>query len=323
MSAHGGGKAILAAFLANMGIALAKLIGWLLSGSASMLAEAVHSIADSSNQVLLFIGGKTSRRHADRQHPFGYGRDRYVYAFVVGIILFSVGGLFSVYEGVEKLTHPHELSEDWWWLPIVILVVAIVLEGFSLRTAIGEANQVRPEGQSWWQFIRRSRSPELPVLLLEDTAALIGLVLALSGVSASVITGDPIYDALGTLAIGILLILVAIVVGVEMKSLLVGEGATNEQLDDIIRAIEAGDDVEKLIHIKTLYLGPEELLVAAKIGVPVDKPLGVVARDIDEIEERIRAAVPHARVIYLEPDVYRRAEGDKPPTEAFVFPSSD
>lgn len=323
MSAHGGGKAILAAFLANMGIALAKLIGWLLSGSASMLAEAVHSIADSSNQVLLFIGGKTSRRHADRQHPFGYGRDRYVYAFVVGIILFSVGGLFSVYEGVEKLAHPHELSEDWWWLPIVILVVAIVLEGFSLRTAIGEANQVRPEGQSWWQFIRRSRSPELPVLLLEDTAALIGLVLALSGVSASVITGDPIYDALGTLAIGILLILVAIVVGVEMKSLLVGEGATNEQLGDIIRAIEAGDDVEKLIHIKTLYLGPEELLVAAKIGVPVDKPLGVVARDIDEIEERIRAAVPHARVIYLEPDVYRRAEGDKPPTEAFVFPSSD
>ncbi|GGF37743.1 transporter [Microbacterium sorbitolivorans] len=323
MSAHGGGKAILAAFLANMGIALAKLIGWLLSGSASMLAEAVHSIADSSNQVLLFVGGKTSRRHADRQHPFGYGRDRYVYAFVVGIILFSVGGLFSVYEGVEKLTHPHELSEDWWWLPIVILVIAIVLEGFSLRTAIGEANEVRPEGQSWWQFIRRSRSPELPVLLLEDTAALIGLVLALSGVTASVMTGDPVYDALGTLAIGILLILVAIVVGVEMKSLLVGEGATNEQLDDIIRAIEAGEDVEKLIHIKTLYLGPDELLVAAKIGVPVDKPLGVVARDIDEIEERIRAAVPQARVIYLEPDVYRRAEGDKPPTEAFVFPSSD
>ena len=323
MSAHGGGKAILAAFLANMGIALAKLIGWLLSGSASMLAEAVHSIADSSNQVLLFVGGKTSRRHADRQHPFGYGRDRYVYAFVVGIILFSVGGLFSVYEGVEKLTHPHELSEDWWWLPIVILVVAIVLEGFSLRTAIGEANQVRPEGQSWWQFIRRSRSPELPVLLLEDTAALIGLVLALSGVTASVVTGDPVYDALGTLAIGILLILVAVVVGVEMKSLLVGEGATNEQLDDIIRAIEAGDDVEKLIHIKTLYLGPDEMLVAAKIGVPVDKPLGVVARDIDEVEERIRAAVPQARVIYLEPDVYRRAEGDKPPTEAFVFPSSD
>jgi len=323
MSAHGGGKAILAAFLANMGIALAKLIGWLLSGSASMLAEAVHSIADSSNQVLLFIGGKRAGRHADRSHPFGYGRERYVYAFVVGIILFSVGGLFSVYEGVEKLTHPHELSEDWWWLPIVILVVAIVLEGFSLRTAIGEANQVRAQGQSWWQFIRRSRSPELPVLLLEDTAALIGLVLALAGVTASVATGDPIYDALGTLAIGVLLILVAIVVGVEMKSLLVGEGATADQLDAIIHAIESGDEVEKLIHIKTLYLGPEELLIAAKIGVPIDKPLGAVARDIDEIEVRIRGAVADARVIYLEPDVYRRADADKPPTEAFVFPSSD
>ena len=323
MSAHGGGKAILAAFLANMGIALAKLIGWLLSGSASMLAEAVHSIADSSNQVLLFIGGKRAGRHADRAHPFGYGRERYVYAFVVGIILFSVGGLFSVYEGVEKLTHPHELSDDWWWLPIVILLVAIALESYSLRTAIREANQVRSKGQSWWRFIRRSRSPELPVLLLEDTAALIGLVLALAGVSASVITGDPIFDALGTLAIGVLLILVAIVVGVEMKSLLVGEGATAEQLDTIIRAIESGDDVEKLIHLKTLYLGPEELLVAAKIGVPVNKPLGDVARDIDEIEVRIREAVPDARVIYLEPDVYRRPDADKPPTEAFVFPSSD
>jgi len=323
MSAHGGGKAILAAFLANMGIALAKLIGWLLSGSASMLAEAVHSIADSSNQVLLFIGGKRAGRHADRAHPFGYGRERYVYAFVVGIILFSVGGLFSVYEGVEKLTHPHELSADWWWLPIVILVVAIVLEFFSLRTAINEANQVRVKGQSWWQFIRRSRSPELPVLLLEDTAALIGLVLALAGVSASVITGDPVFDAIGTLAIGVLLILVAIVVGIEMKSLLVGEGATADQLDTIIHAIESGDDVEKLIHLKTLYLGPEELLIAAKIGLPTDKLLGDVARDIDEIEGRIRAAVPDARVIYLEPDVYRRPDADKPPTEAFVFPSSD
>ncbi|GGO66877.1 transporter [Microbacterium nanhaiense] len=323
MSAHGGGKAILAAFLANMGIALAKLIGWLLSGSASMLAEAVHSIADSSNQVLLFIGGKRAGRHADRAHPFGYGRERYVYAFVVGIILFSVGGLFSVYEGVEKLTHPHELSADWWWLPIVILVVAIVLEFFSLRTAINEANQVRVKGQSWWQFIRRSRSPELPVLLLEDTAALIGLVLALAGVSASVITGDPVFDAIGTLAIGVLLILVAIVVGIEMKSLLVGEGATADQLDTIIHAIESGDDVEKLIHLKTLYLGPEELLIAAKIGLPTDKLLGDVARDIDEIEGRIRAAVPDARVIYLEPDVYRRSDADKPPTEAFVFPSSD
>ncbi|HLS92705.1 MAG TPA: cation diffusion facilitator family transporter [Microbacterium sp.] len=323
MSAHGGGKAILAAFIANMGIAVAKFIGWLLSGSASMLAEAVHSVADSSNQVLLFLGGRKAKREADREHPFGYGRERYVYAFVVGIILFSVGGLFSVYEGVEKLTHPHEISGTWWWLPIVILVVAIGLETYSLRTAVKEANGVRTRGQSWWQFIRRSRSPELPVLLLEDSGALLGLVFALAGVSLTVITGNPVFDALGTLAIGLLLIVIAIVVGVEMKSLLVGEGATSAQLDQIIMAIESGDEVEKLIHIKTLYVGPEELMVAAKIGLPVEKPLGAVARDIDEVEQRIRAAVPDARIVYLEPDVFRRVEGEKPTTEAFVFPSSD
>ncbi|MGO3174508.1 MAG: cation diffusion facilitator family transporter [Microbacterium gubbeenense] len=323
MSAHGGGKAILAAFLANMGIAIAKLIGWLLSGSASMLAEAVHSIADSSNQVLLFVGGKRAKRHADQEHPFGYGRERYVYAFVVGIILFSVGGLFSVYEAIDKFRHPHELSETWWWLPIVILSVAIVLEGFSLRTAIRESNGVRDQKQSWWQFIRRSRSPELPVLLLEDSAALLGLFFALAGVTTSVITGDPIYDAAGTLAIGVLLIAVAAIVGIEMKSLLVGEGATRVQLTDIIHAIESGDDSPKVIHIKTLYVGPEELLVAAKIGLAVEKPLGAVARDIDEIEQRIRAHVPEAKIIYLEPDVYRDVTGEKPTTAAFVFPSSD
>ena len=323
MSAQGGGKAILAAFLANMGIAAAKLIGWLLSGSASMLAEAVHSIADSSNQVLLFLGGKRAQRQADASHPFGYGRERYVYAFVVGIILFSVGGLFSVYEAIDKFRHPHEISSTWWWLPIVILVVAIVLESLSLRTAIKEANGVRDQKQTWWQFIRRSRSPELPILLLEDSAALLGLVFALAGVTATVATGDPLYDAAGTLAIGVLLVVVAAVIGIEMKSLLVGEGATKVQLTDIIHAIESGDDAPKVIHIKTLYVGPEELMVAAKIGLPVEKPLGAVARDINEIEQRIRSHVPQARIIYLEPDVYRDTTGEKPTTAAFVFPSSD
>lgn len=323
MSAHGGGKAILAAFIANMGIAVAKLIGWLLSGSASMLAEAVHSVADASNQVLLFIGGKVAKREADREHPFGYGRERYVYAFIVGIVLFSLGGMFSVYEGINKLVHPHALNEDWWWLPIVILLVGIALELYSLRTAVVEANAVRDRGQSWWQFIRRSRSPELPVLLLEDTGALVGLVFALTGVSLTVVTGDPLFDALGTLAIGVLLVVIAIVVGIEMKSLLVGEGATKAQLDKIIGAIEVGAEAPKVIHIKTLYVGPEELLVAAKIGLHDEKPLGAAARDIDEIEQRIRAAVPHARIIYLEPDVYRSVSGERPDTEAFVFPSSD
>jgi cation diffusion facilitator family transporter len=323
MSASGGGKAIIAAFLANMGIALAKLVAWLLSGSASMLAEAVHSIADSGNQILLLLGGRKSRREADRAHPFGYGRERYVSAFVVSIILFSLGGLFAIYEGVDKLRHPHELDERWWWLPLVVLVVAIGLESFSLRTAVKESNLVREKDQSWVSFIRRSKAPELPVVLLEDAGALTGLTFALLGVGLTVITGNSVFDALGTLMIGVLLVLIAIVLGIETKSLLVGEGASNADLDLIVDAITRGDAVEKLIHIKTLYLGPDELMVAAKIALSADKSVREAADDIDEIEERVRAAVPAARVIYIEPDVYRPAIDPEPPTDAFVLRSSD
>lgn len=323
MSASGGGKAILAAFLANMGIALAKLVAWLLSGSASMLAEAIHSLADSGNQLLLMLGGRKARRRADREHPFGYGRERYVYAFVVSIILFSVGGLFAIYEGVDKLTHPHALDEVWWWLPLVVLVIAIVLESFSLRTAVRESNHVRPKGQSWIQFVRRAKAPELPVVLLEDVGALTGLVFALLGVGLTVITGNPLFDALGTVMIGVLLVLIAVILGIETKSLLVGEGATDADHDRIVDAILAGDEVEKLIHIKTLYLGPDELMVAAKIALPSDKAVRAAADDIDAIEARIRAAVPAARVIYLEPDVYRPALDPQPSTDAFVLRSED
>jgi cation diffusion facilitator family transporter len=323
MSASGGGKAILAAFLANMGIALAKFIAWFLSGSASMLAEAIHSVADSGNQLLLMLGGRKAKKMADRDHPFGYGRERYVYAFVVSIILFSVGGLFAIYEGVEKLTHPHGLDEQWWWLPIVVLVVAIGLESFSLRTAVRESNHVRGRGQSWVSFVRHAKAPELPVVLLEDVGALIGLVFALFGVGLTVITGNPVFDALGTLMIGTLLIVIAIVLGIETKSLLVGEGATEADHQRIVAAITAGPEVEKLIHLKTLYLGPDELLVAAKIGFAADAPLAHVAADIDRVEARVRAAVPAARVIYVEPDIYRPGEDPAPPTSEFVIKSAD
>ena len=323
MSASGGSKAILAAFLANMGIALAKFIAWFLSGSASMLAEAIHSVADSGNQLLLMLGGRKAKKEADRAHPFGYGRERYVYAFVVSIILFSVGGLFAIYEGVEKLTHPHELDQQWWWLPIVVLVVAIMLESFSLRTAVRESNHLRAKGQSWVSFVRHAKAPELPVVLLEDVGALIGLVFALFGVGLTVLTGDPVYDALGTLMIGTLLIVIAIVLGLETKSLLVGEGATDADHERIVDAIADGPEIEKLIHIKTLYLGPDELLVAAKLGFAVDAPLGHVASAINRVEERIRAAVPAARVIYLEPDIYRPAADATPPTSEFVIRSTD
>ena len=321
MSASGGGKAILAAFLANMGIALAKFIAWFLSGSASMLAEAIHSVADSGNQLLLMLGGRQAKKKADREHPFGYGRERYVYAFVVSIILFSVGGLFSIYEGIDKLTHPHELENAW--IPITVLVVAIVLESFSLRTAVKESNHIRAKGQSWVSFVRHAKAPELPVVLLEDIAALTGLVFALFGVGLTVITHNSVFDAIGTLMIGTLLILVAITLGIETKSLLVGEGATDADHDRIVDAINDGPEVEKIIHIKTLYLGPDELLVAAKLGFASDAPLVHIASAIDRVEARVRAAVPAARIIYFEPDVYRPGDDATPPTSEFVIKSAD
>ncbi len=320
MSASGGGKAIIAAFLANMGIAAAKFVAYFVSGSASMLAEAIHSLADSGNQLLLMLGGRKARRKADVEHPFGYGRERYVYAFVVSIILFSVGGLFSIYEGVEKLTHPHELENVW--VPLTVLVIAIVLESVSLRTAIKESNHVRAKGQSWVAFVRHAKAPELPVVLLEDVAALTGLAFALLGVGLTALTGNSVFDAVGTLMIGTLLVIVAIVLGIETKSLLVGEGAGPREQDRIVTAIEDGPEAATLIHIKTLYLGPDELLVAAKLAFAADRQLGDVAADIDRIEERVRAAVPAARVIYFEPDVLRH-DGPLPTTEAIVLKGSD
>jgi cation diffusion facilitator family transporter len=300
LSESHGSKAILAALTANVGIAITKFVAAFFSGSSSMLAEGVHSLADSGNQILLLIGGKRAKRVADEEHPFGYGRVRYVYAFIVSIILFSVGGVYSLYEGIHKIEHPEPL--DVPWLPIVVLLIAIALESYSLRTAIKESSPLRGK-QSWVQFVRRAKSPELPVLLLEDTAALSGLVLALLGVVASILTGDGIYDGIGTLLIGVLLVLVAVVLGVEMSSLLVGEGASKPDVAAIRAAITAGDEAESIIHMKTLYLGPDELLVAAKVAMPATSSLGDVAAGIDAIERRVREAVPVARVIYLEPDV--------------------
>lgn len=319
MSASGGSKAILAALVANLGIALTKLIAWIFSGSASMLAEAVHSFADSGNQALLFLGGNRAKREESESHPFGYGRERYVYAFVVSIILFSVGGVFSIVEGFNKLQEPHELEN--WWLPLLVLTVAIGLESFSLRTAIVESNHVRGK-QSWVQFVRHAKAPELPVVLLEDIAALLGLVFAFLGVGLTVLTHNPIFDAIGTLAIGALLIVVAIVLGIETKSLLVGEGATTANAAAIRDAIMSGGEVERIIHLKTLYLGPDELLVAAKVTYPSDLRLSDVAVHTNSIEARIRAAVPEARVIYLEPDVYIESVAT-PPTDAIVIKGLD
>ncbi|MCZ7376768.1 cation diffusion facilitator family transporter [Micromonospora sp. WMMC250] len=302
MSANGGTKAIVAALLANVGIAVTKFIAFLLSGSSSMLAEAVHSVADSGNQGLLLLGGKRAKRAATPEHPFGYGRERYIYAFIVSIVLFSIGGLFALYEAYHKWHDPHGI-ESWHWLPVVVLVVAIAMESFSFRTAIKESNHTRGN-QSWVRFIRRAKAPELPVVLLEDFGALVGLVFALFGVGMTLITGNGRWDAAGTAMIGILLVVIAVVLAIETKSLLLGEGAEASELAAIERAVTDGPEVERIIHMKTLYLGPEELMVAAKIAVPEWESAHDLARGINAVEARIRAAVPIARVIYLEPDVY-------------------
>ena len=302
MSTEGSTRAIIAALLANIGIAITKFIAAAFSGSASMLAEGIHSLADSGNQILLIIGGKRSKRSATAAHPFGYGRSRYIYAFVVSIVLFSVGGLFSINEGLQKLSHPHEL--EMVWLPLVVLGAAIVLESLSFRTAIKESNKIR-HGKSWIEFIRHAKSPELPVILLEDFAALVGLVLAFGGVGLTVVTHNPIWDAVGTLAIGVLLVLVAIVLGAETSSLLVGEGATAEDTGKIRKALQNTPGVQNVIHMKTLYLGPDELMVGAKIAVNKTATGQFIAQVIDEAEENMRAAVPAARVIYIEPDIKR------------------
>ena len=320
MSASGGNKAIIAALLANVGIAVTKFIAWAFSGSSSMLAEGVHSLADSGNQVLLLVGGKRAQQRADKEHPFGHGRVRYVYAFVVAIVLFSIGGVFSVYEGVSKIRDPHPL--EVWWLPLLVLVIAIVLESFSLRTAIRESRPHKGDS-SWVQFIRRSKAPELPVVLLEDFAALLGLVLAFFGVGLTVLTGEGIFDGIATVAIGVLLVAVAIVLGIEVKSLLVGEGASDTDVEKIEAALLKSQDISRIIHMKTLYLGPDEFMVGAKIDIAAARTMNEVSVIINLAERRIREAVPAARVIYLEPDVYLDPNAATPSTSSIVMLSSD
>lgn len=302
MAANGDTKAIVAALSANLAIAVLKFVAFVLTMSSSMLAEAIHSVADSGNQLLLLLGGKRAQRAASPEHPFGYGRERYIYAFIVSIVLFSVGGLFALYESWEKFQHPHAIEGDFWWVPLAVLLGAIVAESFSFRTAIHESNPLRGK-QSWIKFIRNAKQPELPVILLEDFGALLGLVFALFGVSLTLITGNGLWDAAGTGMIGLLLVGIAVVLAVETKSLLLGESATKEDNARITEAIES--DGTRIIHLKTMHLGPEELLVAAKISVGAADTGQAIATAIDAAELRIRTAVPIARVIYLEPDVER------------------
>ncbi len=301
MSAGGGTKAIVAALGANAGIAVAKFVGFLVTGSSSMLAESVHSLADTSNQGLLLLGHKTSRREATKAHPFGFGRERYFYSFIVALMLFTLGAAFALYEGIHKVIEPEPLESPI--VAVLILIVAIGLEGYSFYTAIGESRKIKGN-VSWWGFIRQAKEPELPVVLLEDAGALLGLVFALLGVGLSVLTDDPVWDGVGTIAIGALLGVIAGILIVEMKSLLIGEGATEAEHDTIVDELAAGK-VERVIHIRTQYLGPDELLVAAKLALVPGLDTAEVAKAIDDAEARVRAKVPKAQLIYLEPDLDR------------------
>ncbi len=297
-----GSKAIIAAFFANLGIAIAKFVGYIVTSSSSMLAESIHSFADTGNQALLLLGGRLARRDATEEHQFGYSRERYFWSFVVALVLFALGSVFAIFEGIEKIRHPHEITSAGW--AIGILIFGIILEGFSFRTAVVESNPLR-EGRTWWQFVRTARVPELPVVLLEDLGALTGLTIALAAVSASVVTGDAIWDGIGTLTIGLLLGVIAVILAIEMKGMLIGESARPETFRKIRTAIESSPDVERLIHIRTQFLGPDELLVGAKVEFTGTLSTDELADKINDLEARVRQEVPYARPMYIEPDFVR------------------
>ena len=303
MAAGGGTRAIVTALGANIGIAIAKFAGYLLSGSSSMLAESVHSVADSSNQALLLLGGRSAKRKASSVHQFGYGRVRYVAAFVVSIVLFTVGGLFALYEAWHKWSDPHPI-DDWRWVPVVVLLLAVAMEAYALRTAIEEANHVRGS-RSLLAYVRDSRSPELPTILLEDTGALVGLGFALFGVGMTLATDDGRWDAVGSAGIGILLVCIAIFLSWEMRSMLIGEAALPEHHAAIEAALR-GDGIDGVIHMRTLHLGPDEVLVAAKVAVDASSSAEQIATAINTAEARVRSAVPLRVQIYVEPELVPR-----------------
>jgi len=298
--AHGGERrAVLAAGAANLGIAIAKFAGFAVTGAASLLAEGIHSVADTANQGLLLLGDAKAKRAASDAHPFGYARERYFWAFVVSVVLFTAGGLFALYEGIEKLRHPHEIED--LIVAVVILVAAIGFESLSMRTAVIEARKVKEPGASWFRFVRHSKSAELPVVLLEDLGALVGLVIALAGVVLSKVTGEPRFDAMGSIGIGILLVVIAIVLATEMRSLLIGEAATPTDVHAVERVIVADPRVVRIVDIRTQQLGPEELLVGADLELDPTLTGTQLTDALAEIETAIRATVPAARQIYLEP----------------------
>lgn len=304
MSGDGSHQATLAALAANVGVAVTKFVAFFFTGSSAMLAEGIHSIADTGNQGLLMLGRRRAAREPSPDHPFGYGRERYFYGFLVSLVLFFGGGLFALYEGYEKIADPRPL-ESWPWA-IGVLVAAIVMEGLSLRTAVRNSNRVR-DGRSWPGFIREAKAPELPVVLLEDTAALAGLVFALIGVGLTVLTGNAAFDGLGSIAIGLLLVAVAVTLARETKSMIIGEAAAPAVQDAIEDILDGDPSIQEFTQVRTLHLGPEDLLVAARVTMRPSDDVEGAAQALAETERRIRERVSIASAVYLQPNPPPRA----------------
>lgn len=291
--------ALVAAFLANVGIAISKFIAFIVTGSASMLAEAIHSMADSSNQVLLYFGGREAKKSPTKEHPFGFGRAHFLYAFLVSIILFSLGGAFAIYEGIHKIIRPEMIESPV--IAYVVLGIAVLLEGFALKTALHEARSFKPESQDWWQFLRRTKSVNHIVLALEDSTALIGLSVAAIGITLTLTTGNPVWDGVASLVIGLLLATVALVLYREIRSLLIGESVSpriGREMREIILGVEG---VDKILDLKTIYTGPTEMLVTMEIEVSKNKTAKSIDSMVHEIEYGIRSTFSAAKLIYIEP----------------------
>ncbi|MCH7853840.1 MAG: cation diffusion facilitator family transporter [Proteobacteria bacterium] len=292
-------KAILYAFLANAGIALAKTWAAWLTGSGSMLAEAIHSYADTCNQILLYLGLKQSTRPADKKHPLGYGKLSYFWSFIVAMLLFSLGGLFSLYEGLHKLQHPEPLSQIW--IALVVLGFAIILEGFSLLGCLREIRHIRGE-RPFREWLRHTRNSALVVVLGEDLAALLGLVLASGFLSIAAVTGDPLYDAIGSMCIGVVLLVISVFLALRVRSLLVGMAADPLIQEAIAAIIDEDPDIEYVFNTITIQLGPDTML-AAKIKLRSGISIEVAIDTINKLEKRLKEQVPGLKWSFMEPDI--------------------
>jgi cation diffusion facilitator family transporter len=299
-------KSVFAALGANTAIAIAKFVAAIISGSASMLAEAFHSLADTGNQALLLLGIKRAARPADETHPFGHGKARFFWGLLVAVSLFTVGGGFSIWHGVSGLVRGHHELPDPT-LALIVIGFAFCFEGYAWRTAYKQLDESR-RGRGVWDALRHSKDPEVLTVLAEDTAAISGLVVAAAGISLASITGEAAFDAIGSIIIGVILLAVAFLLGREEGALLLGESVDPQVRQAIDRAIDGVPEVQHRLEVLTMHLGPDEFLVVADVRFQNELDTEEIARAIDHVEAAIREAAPGAARIYVEPEIRFREE---------------